>query len=106
MIDNRRKPKPPRASSKINSPASSGPRCVITSRIAVTSVRSTVPCAAPYSQTPQMPHIIYFRLPIADCCPINFGLSLILLPLPLGERRGDGLPRQALHPPLTLPKGG
>src|SRR5688572_4679554 len=67
MIDKRRNPKPPRASSKTTSPASSGPRWVITSRIDTSSSRPTLPRAAPYSQTPQMPHILDCRLPIADC---------------------------------------
>src|ERR1043166_6048717 len=57
MMAKRRNPNPPRASSKINSPASSGPRCVITSRIETSSSRRIFPAAAPYSQTPQMPHI-------------------------------------------------
>src|SRR5256714_8922455 len=57
MIDNRLNPNPPRASSNTRSPASSGPRCVITSRIDTSNSRPTLPRAAPYSQTPQMPHI-------------------------------------------------
>src|SRR5437016_2373312 len=58
MIDKRRNPKPPRAWSKIKSPASSGPRCVITSRMEISNSRWTLPRDAPYSQTPQMPHMM------------------------------------------------
>src|SRR6185295_3287305 len=61
MIERRRKPNPPRRSSNSNSPASSGPRCVISSRMRPMSDVSTRPSLAPYSQTPQIPHILFGR---------------------------------------------
>src|SRR5436190_16020953 len=72
MIESRRNPKPPRASSNTNSPASSGPRCVITSRIDVSNSRPTWPRVAPYSQTPQIPHIAT----VLSLPPLGEGLGM------------------------------